>query len=94
MFQEFQGVVGLDDTENLETDMAKLPERTAQVLAACHALVFVENKLVSVSEARNLEREVVENGLTFAGFAVFSCPIRSDSANVLYELKGSSHDLV
>ncbi|CAL9770284.1 unnamed protein product [Musa acuminata subsp. burmannicoides] len=195
---EFQGVVGLDDTENLETDMAKLPERTAQVLAACHALVFVENKLVgdplekaalrgidwiytsdekaipkksgghpvqivqrhhfashlkrmgvivciqeqffafvkgapetiqdrlidvpatyvktykkytrqgsrvlalayktlpemTVSEARNLERDVVENGLTFAGFAVFSCPIRSDSATVLYELKGSSHDLV
>lgn len=84
-----------------------------------------------VSEARSLDRDVVENGLIFAGFAVknssnfvivfnylflypeckinclscdinleivcqqvFNCPIRSDSATVLSELKGSSHDLV
>ncbi|WOL01814.1 putative manganese-transporting ATPase PDR2 [Canna indica] len=195
---EFQGVVGLDDNENLETDMDKLPVHTVQILAACHALVFVENKLVgdplekaalkgidwiytsdekampkksgshavqiihrhhfashlkrmgvivriqeqffafvkgapetiqdrlidvpstyvktykkytrqgsrvlalaykslpemAVSEARNLDRDQVENDLTFAGFAVFNCPIRSDSATVLHELKSSSHDLV
>ncbi|KAM0010451.1 putative P-type ATPase, cytoplasmic domain N [Helianthus debilis subsp. tardiflorus] len=47
-----------------------------------------------VSEASNLDREVVESGLTFAGFAVFNCPIRGDSAGVLLELKRSSHDLV
>ncbi|KAL2896530.1 putative manganese-transporting ATPase PDR2 [Bienertia sinuspersici] len=47
-----------------------------------------------VSEARNLDRDLVEKDLTFAGFAVFNCPIRSDSASVLSELKGSSHDLV
>ncbi|XP_042388358.1 probable manganese-transporting ATPase PDR2 [Zingiber officinale] len=195
---EFQGVVGLDDDGALQTDMSKLPVHTVQVLASCHALVFVENKLVgdplekaalkginwiytsdekalpkksggqavqiiqrhhfashlkrmgvivriqdqffafvkgapetiqdrlidvpatyvktykkytrqgsrvlalayktlpemAVSEARSLDRDVVENGLTFAGFAVFNCPIRSDSATVLSELKGSSHDLV
>lgn len=49
---------------------------------------------MKVSEARNLERDTVESGLTFAGFAVFNCPIRADSASVLSELKGSSHDLV
>ncbi|MCH93419.1 putative cation-transporting ATPase, partial [Trifolium medium] len=46
-----------------------------------------------VSEARSLDRDMVESGLTFAGFVVFNCPIRSDSATVLSGLKESSHDL-
>nr|XP_043614815.1 probable manganese-transporting ATPase PDR2 [Erigeron canadensis]XP_043614816.1 probable manganese-transporting ATPase PDR2 [Erigeron canadensis] len=195
---EFSGVGGLNDNIDLETDTNKVPTRTLEILASCHALVFVDNKLVgdplekaaikgiewsyksdekampkkgggstvqivqrhhfashlkrmavvvrteeqfyafvkgapetiqerlndtpayyvstykrytrqgsrvlalaykplpdmTVSEARNLDREVVESGLTFAGFAVFNCPIRGDSANVLLELKKSSHDLV
>ncbi|KAJ4779402.1 Cation-transporting ATPase [Rhynchospora pubera] len=194
---EFQGVVGLHDSEDLVSDTTSLPERTVQVLASCHALVFVENKLVgdpleraalkgidwnytadekampkmsgdavqiihryhfashlkrmsvivrvqdkflafvkgapetiqerlidlppkyvetykkytrqgsrvlalaykslpdmAVSEARSLERDLVEADLTFAGFAVFNCPIRHDSGPVLLELKNSSHDLV
>ncbi|CAL5420623.1 unnamed protein product [Camellia sinensis] len=49
---------------------------------------------MTVSEARSLDRDVVESGLTFAGFAVFNCPIRGDSSIVLSELKASSHDLV
>ncbi|CAL5420656.1 unnamed protein product [Camellia sinensis] len=49
---------------------------------------------MTVSEARSLDRDVVESGLTFAGFAVFNCPIRGDSSTVLSELKASSHDLV
>ncbi|KAI3500757.1 hypothetical protein L1887_36582 [Cichorium endivia] len=195
---EFSGVGGLSNDIDLETDNKKIPSRTLEILASCHALVFVDNKLVgdplekaaikgiewsyksdekampkkgggstvqivqrhhfashlkrmavvvrteeqfyafvkgapetiqerlndipsfyintykrytrqgsrvlalaykplpdmTVSEARNLDREVVESGLTFAGFAVFNCPIRSDSAMVLAELKKSSHDLV
>ncbi|XP_052188572.1 probable manganese-transporting ATPase PDR2 [Diospyros lotus] len=195
---EFSGVVGLADSMDLETDMSKVPARTVEILASCHALVFVDNKLVgdplekaalkgiewsyksdekavpkkgsgnavqivqrhhfashlkrmavvvrvqeqfiafvkgapetiqerlidlppsyvntykkytrqgsrvlalafkflpemTVSEARGLDRDVVESGLIFAGFAVFNCPIRGDSATVLSELKGSSHDLV
>ncbi|KAF5792044.1 putative P-type Na(+) transporter [Helianthus annuus] len=195
---EFSGVGGLSDDIDLETDAKKVPTRTLEILASCHALVFVDNKLVgdplekaaikgiewtyksdekampkkgggssvqivqrhhfashlkrmavvvrteeqfyafvkgapetiqerlndipaffvstykrytrqgsrvlalaykplpdmTVSEARNLDREVVETGLTFAGFAVFNCPIRGDSASVLLELKKSSHDLV
>ncbi|GJU07566.1 manganese-transporting ATPase [Tanacetum coccineum] len=47
-----------------------------------------------VSATRNLDRDVVEIGLTFAGFAVFNCPIKGDSAAVLLEFKQSSHDLV
>ncbi|XP_042036135.1 probable manganese-transporting ATPase PDR2 isoform X1 [Salvia splendens] len=195
---EFSGVGGLTDNEDLETEISKVPDRTLEILASCHALVFVDNKLVgdplekaalkgidwtyksdekaipkkgggnfvqivqrhhfashlkrmavvvrvqeeffafikgapetiqerlinvpawyvetykkhtrqgsrvlalaykslpdmTVSEARSLERETVESGLTFAGFAVFNCPIRGDSATVLSELKASSHDLV
>ncbi|KAL6572787.1 putative manganese-transporting ATPase pdr2 [Orobanche minor] len=229
---EFSGVGGLTEGEELETEVAKVPDRTLEILASCHALVFVDNKLVgdplekaalkgiewtyksdekampknwkekcldsmtstesvlnlalvlvlhiiittlvvwggantvqiiqrhhfashlkrmavvvrvqeqflafvkgapetiqerlvdlptwyvktykkytrqgsrvlalaykslpdmTVSEARSLERDTVESGLTFAGFAVFNCPIRGDSATVLSELKGSSHDLV
>lgn len=195
---EFSGVGGLTDSEDLETEMSKVPDRALEILASCHALVFVDNKLVgdplekaalkgiewsyksdekampkkggansvqivqrhhfashlkrmavvvrvqeqflafvkgapetiqerlvdvpawyvrtykkhtrqgsrvlalaykslpemTVSEARSLDRDTVESGLTFAGFAVFNCPIRGDSASVLSELKGSSHDLV
>ncbi|KAF5445794.1 hypothetical protein F2P56_034817 [Juglans regia] len=195
---EFCGVGGLTGRVDLEYDVSKVPERTVEILASCHALVFVDNKLVgdplekaalkgidwsyksdekampkkgsgnavqivqrhhfashlkrmavvvriqeeffgfvkgapetiqdrlidvpssyvetykkytrqgsrvlslafkslpdmAVSEARSLDRDIVESGLTFAGFAVFNCPIRSDSASVLSELKGSSHDLV
>ncbi|KAK8545918.1 hypothetical protein V6N12_026727 [Hibiscus sabdariffa] len=47
-----------------------------------------------VGEARSMERDTVESGLTFAGFAVFNCPIRADSSTILSELKNSSHDLV
>ncbi|CAK8568023.1 unnamed protein product [Lathyrus sativus] len=195
---EFSGVVGLTETTELESDMSRVPVRTVEILASCHALVFVENKLVgdplekaalkgidwsyksdekaipkrgngnsvqivqryhfashlkrmavivriqeeffafvkgapeiiqdrlinvppsyvetykkytrqgsrvlalahkslsdmTVSEARSLDRDMVESGLTFAGFVVFNCPIRSDSADVLSGLKESSHDLV
>ncbi|KAI4351376.1 hypothetical protein L6164_005746 [Bauhinia variegata] len=195
---EFSGVVGLAGTTDLETDISRVPARTVEILASCHALVLVDNKLVgdplekaalkgidwsyksdekavpkrgnghpvqivqryhfashlkrmavvvrieeefltfvkgapeiiqdrladlppsyvetykkytrqgsrvlalaykslpdmTVSEARSLDRDIVESGLTFAGFVVFNCPIRSDSATVLSELKGSSHDLV
>lgn len=44
--QEFCGVVGLSDSSNLESDMTKVSPRTVEILASCHALVFVDNKLV------------------------------------------------
>lgn len=45
-FQEFRGVVGLTGSMDLEPDMTKVPARTVEILASCHALVFVDNKLV------------------------------------------------
>lgn len=195
---EFRGVVSLDGSEELETDASNISEQAVQILAACHALVFVDSKLVGdplekaalkgidwaytsdekavprkgnyqpvqilqrhhfashlkrmstvvrvqdsylafvkgapeviqerltevnskyveaykhytcqgsrvlalaykklpdmpVGDLRNLDRDSVETDLSFAGFAVFACPLRNDSANVLKELKNSSHDLV
>ncbi|KAG5019504.1 hypothetical protein JHK87_015359 [Glycine soja] len=43
---EFSGIVGLNGTTDLESDTSKVPLRTVEILASCHALVFVENKLV------------------------------------------------
>ncbi|XLR36550.1 hypothetical protein S83_064450 [Arachis hypogaea] len=43
---EFSGVVGLNGTTDLESDMSRVPVRTVEILASCHALVFVDNKLV------------------------------------------------
>ncbi|KAJ0025693.1 hypothetical protein Pint_06765 [Pistacia integerrima] len=57
------------------------------------ALAFKSLPDMTVSEARSLDRDFVESDLTFAGFAVFNCPIRADSATILSELKNSSHDL-
>lgn len=195
---EFRGVVSLNGIEELKTDPSIITEQAVQILAACHALVFVDSKLVGdplekaalkgidwaytsderaiprkgsykpvqilqrhhfasylkrmstvvrvqdtyfcfvkgapeviqerlrevhpkymeaykhytcqgsrvlalayksipdmpVGELRNLDRDFVESDLLFAGFAVFACPLRSDSASVLKELKNSSHDLV
>ncbi|WVZ20958.1 hypothetical protein V8G54_008280 [Vigna mungo] len=42
---EFSGVVGLNGTTDLESDTSRVPVRTVEILASCHALVFVENKL-------------------------------------------------
>lgn len=46
IWQEFFGVGGLTESSDLETEMTKVPTRTLEILASCHALVFVENKLV------------------------------------------------
>ena len=39
-------MVGATESMELELDMKIVPSRTQEILASCHALVFVENKLV------------------------------------------------
>nr|AAT85208.1 unknown protein [Oryza sativa Japonica Group] len=68
----------------------KYTRQGSRVLALAYKLL----PDMPVNEARSLERDQVESDLTFAGFAVFNCPIRSDSGAVLQELEQSSHDLV
>lgn len=36
----------MNGTTDLESDTSRVPVRTVEILASCHALVFVENKLV------------------------------------------------
>eukprot|EP00850_Spirogloea_muscicola_P015302 SM000116S24223 [mRNA] locus=s116:84782:93563:- [translate_table: standard] len=197
---EFQGVAGTSSTSDIVTVPAELPQPTVLALAACHALVFVDNKLVGdplekaalkgvdwsftaeekaisrkgphlsaqivqrhhfashlkrmaviarvedksgytvlvkgapemiqamlkdvpadytdtfkrytrqgsrvlalahkslsdmpVTDVRKLERGEIESDLTFSGFAVFACPLRADSADVLKELSEASHELI
>ncbi|GMH40341.1 hypothetical protein BSKO_08245 [Bryopsis sp. KO-2023] len=43
---------------------------------------------------RGANREAAETGLTFAGFAVFQCPLKPESEGALRMLKNSSHQLV
>lgn len=46
--QEFRGVVSLNGSEELKADPSSISEQAVQILAACHALVFVDSKLVSL----------------------------------------------
>ncbi|KAK7841310.1 putative manganese-transporting atpase pdr2 [Quercus suber] len=43
---EFCGVGGLTSSMELESDMSNVSVRTVEILASCHALVYVDNKLV------------------------------------------------
>nr|GEU98185.1 probable manganese-transporting ATPase PDR2 [Tanacetum cinerariifolium] len=46
---EFSGVGGLRDDMDLETDTKKVPTHTLEIIASCHALVSMDNKLVMIS---------------------------------------------
>ena len=46
---------------------------------------------ILVSQINNLSRDTVESELTFAGFIVFSCPLKEDAIEALKELNESSH---
>ncbi|KAI9494361.1 hypothetical protein BDB00DRAFT_818855 [Zychaea mexicana] len=51
---------------------------------------FLEDGL-STDQINNLSRDSVESELTFAGFIVFSCPLKEDAIEALKELNESSH---
>lgn len=48
----------------------------------------------SSGEVLSLEREAVESGLEFAGFALFTCPLKPESEPSLRMLMESSHHLI
>lgn len=47
----------------------------------------------SLAEIRSMRRDEAESGLSFAGFLVFRCPLKPDSAKAIKALKESSHRL-
>jgi len=54
---------------------------------ACNDVIFIFVQ----PQVRNLKRGDVEKDLTFAGFVVISCPLKSDSKTIMKELKNASH---
>ncbi|KAJ3378069.1 hypothetical protein HDU92_007711 [Lobulomyces angularis] len=63
--------------------------RGSRVLAL--AFKYIDEK---PSRVHDLKRDDIESLLTFAGFLVFSCPLKPDSAKAIKELNNSSHRVV
>lgn len=64
--------------------------RGARVLA----LAYKEFGVLDAQAAREIKREDVESNLTFVGFLIISCPLKSDSKSVIKEIVKSSHKVV
>ncbi len=45
----------------------------------------------SAAELRSMARSEAESGLTFAGFAIFQCPLKPESEPALRMLRDSNH---
>ncbi|KAK0440984.1 endoplasmic reticulum Ca-transporting P-type ATPase [Armillaria borealis] len=68
------------------------PETIKTMLSS--ALGMKEMEPMSVDKINKFPREQVESNLTFAGFLVFHCPLKSDAVEVLKMLADSSHRCV
>ncbi|VVC97262.1 unnamed protein product [Leptidea sinapis] len=67
-----------------------LSRRGARVLA----LGYRNLGKLSSQEVRELSREDVESALTFVGFVIISCPLKTDSKKAIAEILNASHSVV
>lgn len=79
-----------DLPEKYDEVYLKLSRRGARVLA----LGWAELGRLTTQELRELTREDVEKNLKFAGFVIISCPLKTDSKNVIKEILNASHRVV
>ena len=91
--------------EVLEPMFATLPPQYARchqhwarqgcrVLAMGYKVLPLRDSADDRRKVRDLKRDDVESGLTFAGFLVLSCPLKWDSVAVVRHLMDSSHAVV
>ncbi|KAI5635407.1 e1-E2 ATPase domain-containing protein [Phthorimaea operculella] len=66
-----------------------LSRRGARVLA----LGYRNLGKLSSQEIRDLNREDIEKDLTFVGFVIISCPLKSDSKKAIAEIVNASHSV-
>ena len=52
---------------------------------------YLDTSLDKLSDLNDLHRDEVESGLTFCGFLIFYCPLKSDSIEAIQMLNESSH---
>jgi cation-transporting ATPase 13A1 len=79
-----------DVSEKYDEVYLELSRRGARVLA----LGWKEIGKLNTQELREQTRETVEKDLKFAGFVIISCPLKTDSKNVIRELQNASHCVV
>lgn len=74
--------------ENYVETYRHFTRKGSRVLALGYKML--ENNL-NMSQINDLARESVESDLVFAGFIVFTCPLKDDAIEALKELNESSH---
>lgn len=80
----------LNPPKNYEQVYLEQSRRGARVLA----LGWRELGKLSSQEVRDLTREDIEKDLQFAGFVIISCPLKTDSKNVIREIVNASHCII
>ncbi|CAG4968673.1 unnamed protein product [Colias eurytheme] len=87
--------------ETIKTMLKEVPEHYDHVYltlsrrgARVLALGYRNLGKLNSQEVRELSREDVESDLTFVGFVIISCPLKTDSKKAIAEIVNASHSVV